>query len=78
MTFDDDFCQINFDGGTKRIRCNTLGLDWPPPEILDIEGFEFTRVGMSGITDEQRQKMDHVCRGAEYSPRSAFDYHEAA
>lgn len=78
MTFADDFCQINFDGGTKRIRCHDLGIDWPPPEILDFEGFEFTRVGMSRITDEQRSQLDNVCRGAEYSPSSAFDHNEAA
>jgi len=68
MTFEDDFCQVNFDSGMKRITCNSLGIDWPPPEILDIQGFEFERKTVSKITDEQREGMTDVCRGAEYSP----------
>ena len=66
MTFDDDFVRLNFQGGTKIIRCKLLGLTWPPPEEIDIEGFKLKRIRLSSITDEQRKTMTHVCRGAEY------------
>ena len=68
MTFDDDFVLVNFTGGKKRLRCTDLSIDWPPPEILDIGGFKFTRERYSQITDEERATMSHVCRGAEYNP----------
>ena len=71
MTFDDDFVVLNFDGGTKRIRCRDLGIDWPPPEKLTVAGFTLTRSRFSSITDEQRADMTHVCRGAEYECESA-------
>ena len=66
MTFDDDFVLIQMQGGPRRWRCEPLGLEWPPPELIDIEGFQFKRVRYSKITDEQRADMTSVCRGAEY------------
>ena len=66
MTFEDDFVSIKMQGGTRRWRCKGLGIEWPPPELIDIEGFKFKRERYSQITDEQRETMTHVCRGAEY------------
>lgn len=66
MTFDDDFVQVQFAGGLKRIYCNSIGVEWPPPETLEILGFECKLLRHSQITDEQRETMEHVCRGAEY------------
>ena len=66
MTFDDDMCQINFAGGMRRIACKDLGVSWPPPEKLDFDGFEFERIRFSQITDEQREGMPYIFRGAEY------------
>lgn len=68
MTFEDDMCQINFEGGMKRISCNDLRLTWPPPSTINIGGFKFERIRYSQITDEQREGMTNVFRGAEYSP----------
>jgi len=69
MTFDDDFVQLNLDGGVKRPTCKSLGLEWPPPEEIVFASFVFERIRYSEITDEQREGMTHVCRGAEYKPK---------
>lgn len=68
MTFDDDFLQIEFAIGPRRVLCRSAGVEWPPPERLNIMGFEFQRASYSQITDEQRAGIDHVCRGARYVP----------
>lgn len=68
MTFDDDFVRVHFQAGPRNYRLIGLGLTWPPPEKLDIMGFVFVRHTYSGITDEERAGMTHVCRGAEYIP----------
>lgn len=67
MTFDDDFLQVNFESGMKRLPCKKNNIDWPPPEKLEIEGFLYERVRMSEVSDESRSQMTHVCRGAEYN-----------
>lgn len=64
MTFDDDFIRI----GEENIFIKQLGLSWPPPEQVDINGTPMVRVRMSSITDEQRAEKTYVCRGAEYKP----------
>lgn len=73
MTFEDDFVQLNLPNGRGPLRqtCKALGVDWPPPEFIALAGGPFStpvyrRVRYSEITDEQRQGMTHVCRGAEY------------
>lgn len=66
MTFEDDYIQVISRKGPIRIACSEIGLDWPPPEILEIEGLRFRQVRRSSITDDQRQGLTHVCRGAEY------------
>lgn len=66
MTFDDDFLLLNFGHRALRQRCKSMGIDWPPPQTLEVFGFVFNRSRMSSITDEQREGMTHVCRGAEY------------
>lgn len=66
MTFDDDFIQVEFQGGTRRFPCKSIGVEWPPPERLALAGFDLRRVSHSGITDEQRKGMDLICRGALY------------
>lgn len=68
MTFDDDFLQFEFPGGTKRVALKTLGLDWPPPEQIDFMGFPMRRDTYSQITDEQRTELTMVMRGARYVP----------
>lgn len=66
MTFEDDFVRLNTEAGTKDLNCLKNNIEWPPPEVLDVLGFRYVRVGYSQITDAQRAEMTHVCRGAEY------------
>jgi hypothetical protein len=66
MTFDDDFCRIHFDTGPKDLPCKKNGIEWPPPKVFSFGGFLFERKSFSEITDQQRQGMTHVMRGAEY------------
>ena len=68
MTFDDDIVSLNWSQGLveKKFRCIDLGLEWPPPENIRFGVSTFTRKRYSLITDEQRAKMTHVVRGAEY------------
>ena len=68
MTFDDDMLQLEFAHGMKRIFCKLNGIDWPPPEVIEIFGFRMRRKSMSIISDEDRADMTHVCRGAVYLP----------
>lgn len=80
MTFDDDFVRLNLELQTALIAVKDLGLEWPPPERIylgrhglvreatdqDEPEFVLVRASYSQITDEQRQGMEHVARGAEY------------
>lgn len=66
MNFDDDFVRLHTAVGTKNILLSSLGLDWPPPERISVNGTPFERIRMSDITDKQRADLTHVCRGAEY------------
>ena len=66
MTFDDDLVHLVFDGGTKRVTCKSLGLDWPPPQEINVAGFVLVLNRRSEITDGDRAAMTHVYRGAEY------------
>jgi len=75
-TFDDDMIRLVMQGGTKNVTCKSLGIDWPPPEELDIAGFIFVKVGQSQFTDEQRASMTHVLRGAQYEPKKEEDIEE--
>lgn len=68
MTFDDDFAQFEFDGGTKRVRMKDIKVEWPGPELVEIHGFRMRRVQHSQISDEARAKMTHIARGALYRP----------
>lgn len=68
MTFDDDHLVLEFDGGTKRVLLKKIGIDWPPPERINVMGFDMVQTRRSQLTDEQRAEMTHVCRGAEYYP----------
>jgi len=67
-TFADDFIVLQFDHGVVRQPCKAMGLEWPPPERVEVFGIPFKRERYSSITDEQREGMTNVCRGAEYSP----------
>ncbi len=72
MTFDDDYIQLQLATGPMRVSCKHLGIDWPPPEFIEISGGpystpKFKRLRYSAITDEQRAGLTHVCRGAEYA-----------
>ena len=66
MTFDDDYIHLETEAGIKRPTLKSLGLEWPPPEELNLFGFECRRIRYSRITDEQREGLDFVLRGAEY------------
>lgn len=68
MTFDDDTLILMFDGGRKIAYVKKCGLQWPPPELIEIQGFKMRQTRRSEITDEQRAGMTHVCRCAEYYP----------
>jgi hypothetical protein len=39
---------------------------WPPPQFIRVRGEIFECTNYSQITDEQREEMTRVCRGAEY------------
>jgi len=66
MTFDDDYIRLVFDHGVKNVSCKAVGIEWPPPLTLDVGGFIMVRSRYSSLTDEQREGMTHICRGAEY------------
>ncbi len=68
MTFNDDFCRIQFMNGTKDITCEKLGIPWPPPPTIYVNHTPFARLKLSAITDEQREGMTNVIRGALYVP----------
>ncbi len=65
---DYDFLEFHFQGGIRRYKASDLKQSWPPPEFMDVQGFQFKRVSYSKITDEQIAGMDHVARGAMYVP----------
>lgn len=65
MTFDDDFVLLPTNP-PKRLTCKSLGIDWPPPFELILMGVRMHRKSMSKITDPERHRMTHVCRGAQY------------
>lgn len=78
-TFSDDFIQLELEVGTRRIPLDVVGLTWPPPERLWLDGGGLrianndddpdgilVRKSMSIITDEQRAEMTNVMRGALY------------
>lgn len=71
MTFDDDFVLLHTASGPRRPTCQSLGITWPPPETLEILGLIWVRARMSSLSDEDRQGMSHVCRGAEYFPQAS-------
>lgn len=67
MTYDDDFVRFILPTGQNHdVFCKSINVDWPPPETLTHRGLEYRRERFSAITDEQRDGMSHVCRGAEY------------
>lgn len=67
MTFDDDFMRFAMlSGAPKIVTLKAAGFHWPPPFQVSFAGFPFYRVSFSGLTDEERQAMTHVARGAEY------------
>lgn len=67
MTFDDDFVRIHLQGGIERNwACKQLGLEWPPPQLLIIAGHLYNRERYSKLTDEQREQLSGIIRGAEY------------
>ena len=66
MTLDRDFCMFLFEGGSRPFLCNQLGVEWPPPEELELFGFKFKQIRRSQLTDEQAKDCDFIARGAEY------------
>lgn len=68
MTFDDDFIRLVCPDGTLNVLCKAFQLDWPPPELVSYDGVIYERQRMSALTDEQRESLTHVIRGAEYLP----------
>jgi hypothetical protein len=68
MTFDDDSLFLQTPLGRRIVTCRYLGMDWPPPERVVIGEVCYLRESFSAITDEQRENMTHVMRGALYNP----------
>jgi hypothetical protein len=68
MTFDDDFAQIEFEGGPQRLPMLANGIEWPGPEYIAIGGFIFKKVSHSQIDDETRAELTMLMRGARYVP----------
>ena len=68
--FGDDFAQFEggpFDGRRLfLVKQADVMKRWPPPASFTFSGTKYERVSYSGITDEQREGMTHVCRGALY------------
>jgi hypothetical protein len=66
-TLESDFCK--FEGpDSGMVTCTKLGVEWPPPEKINLNGTEYQRVQMSKLTDEQATEMSFVARGAMYTP----------
>lgn len=72
-TFNTDFCRIQFTGGTRDLTCKQLGIDWPPPEYLEIHGFKFRLFNYSKLTDADLEQITLIARGAVYVPVSRYD-----
>jgi hypothetical protein len=72
-TFDDDFVRLTDEAGNNlNVACKVLGLNWPPPVQIEVDGATWERESYSDIADDQRAGMTHVVRGAQYRPhRSA-------
>lgn len=68
MVFDDDFVRLKMGKHIRDLNCKKNGLDWPPPELITVNGFLFRRLRYSQIPDEDRATMANVARGAEYEP----------
>lgn len=67
-TFDDDFVRIHcLCGKDHDFKLMDMGFEWPPPQEIYL-GAKYRQIGRSQITDEERNGMTHVCRGAEYEP----------
>ena len=85
MTFDDDTVRLHLSVGTINVPLMKIGLTWPPPERIiytidegwrearedDESALIFKRTNYSPITDEERETLTHVFRGAEYRYESA-------
>lgn len=82
MTFDDDYIRLLLATGPLDVTCKALGIDWPPPEFIEVKGPlstpTFRRVRYSQISDEDRAEMTHVCRGAEYRHATRAELRELA
>lgn len=79
-TFDDDSMRLHMGISSPLVPIKKFGFEWPPPERIymaehgvlrealpeDEDSYVMVRVRYSAITDEQRAKMTHVFRGAEY------------
>lgn len=74
-TFSDDFIRLDLGHRSYNIKCEDLGIDWPPPPIMFVDGFLLRQLSCSEITDEERQDMTHVCRGALYSVTLIHEEH---
>lgn len=69
MLCENDIIVVHFETTTKRISAKSVGVkDWPPPEFLDIGGFEFKRTRYSKLSDEFARSTIYISRGAEYEP----------
>lgn len=65
-TMENDFCLFLFEGGKRPFTCNSLGIEWPPPEELELFGFQFKQLRRSQLTDAQAKDCTFIARGAEY------------
>jgi hypothetical protein len=69
-TLPNDFCRFMMPDGTHaHVRCADIGVEWPPPDLVLLEGPQlkglYRRERFSQLTDTQ---ADHpnLARGAEY------------
>lgn len=68
MTFDDDHMVFNMlTGSPNVVYLKAQKLSWPPPLLVTYLGFPFRRIGLSAISDEQRNVTQGLVRSAEYS-----------
>lgn len=66
MVEDSDFMQFEVHGDVvARLLCCTHGVDWPPPEYLEIGDVTFKRISMSEVPDADAMLLN-VARGARY------------
>ncbi len=66
MTLPSDFVRLGEDG--KNFTCASLGLDWPPPDLLAVNGVSYELQSHSQLSDADMVELTNIARGAQYIP----------